>query len=233
MCACSPPQHTHECTHATRYMIPTHTHTHTPKAASHTNLQPCCPPPVCLALNILDRRVEVRRLLGLHTLPSSPTTRLTSRQRAQKAPMAKCTKPRTLLSSCSTQSGANTAVLTGFSAKGWHECQDTAECSPRGFVTRGEHGGPRQAPEVLGGGTGQRKASGKTSSPDPPPAEEFPTLQAPPSLQPLGNQKDPVDNLGRRQAGSANFPYTPSPLAGGHQVPPVHLPGQRRPPLQI
>lgn len=44
--------------------------------------------------------------------------------------MAKRTKPRTLLPSCSTQSKASTAVLTGFSAKDWHECQDSGRVLP-------------------------------------------------------------------------------------------------------
>lgn len=58
------------------------------------------------------------------------------------------------------------------------------------------------------GGTGQRKASGKTSSPGSPPAEELATLQAPPSLQPLGNHKDPVDIWGESRLALLT-PYPP------------------------
>lgn len=74
MCACSLSHtYTHECTHAARYMIPTHAnrnkHTLTrPKLTSYTNLQPCCPAPMCPALNVLAQRAEAGRGEGGRSL---------------------------------------------------------------------------------------------------------------------------------------------------------------------
>lgn len=56
---------TDKCTHATRYVIPTHAKRNTGSCAHshvqprpHANVQPGCPLPICLALNALDRRAE-------------------------------------------------------------------------------------------------------------------------------------------------------------------------------
>lgn len=76
-----------------------------------------------------------------------------------------------------------------------------AGCSLRGFVTWD----PDKILRPWVRGTGQRKASGKTSSPAPAPAEELPALQAPPSLQPLGSHKDPVDIGGESRLALLTF----------------------------
>lgn len=92
------------------------------------------------------------------------------------------------------------ALPAGFRARGWHELlsgRTVAWCSLHSFRTWREHGWPRPAGKtpVGGGGTGQRKVSGKMRSPDPSPAEGLPPPPTPPSLwpQPLGSHKDPID----------------------------------------
>lgn len=121
--------------------------------------------------------------------------------------MAECAKPRTLSASCSTHSGPAQLSLLGLGPRIGLSVRTVPGCSLRGFVTWD----PDKIPRPWVRGTGQRKASGKTSGPAPAPAEELPALQAPPSPQPLGSHKDPVDIKGEGRLA----PLTSHPQASG------------------
>lgn len=143
-------------THATRCMIPTHAKRNAVQTSGGlASLSKCSGPE--------GRGMGSWELISCLRAPQSGRHR---DGQAQKPPSAACTKPRTLSPPPPPNPRLTQAIPDGFRARGQWLGAPSAASGPEENME-----GPGKLLRPWVGGTGQRKASGKASSPDPSPAE--------------------------------------------------------------